>query len=54
VLRPGPELLRAAYLVERARVPAVVETVRDLQREHGELALLCTGPWPPYSFAEAA
>ena len=22
-----------------------------LQRAHPELALLCTGPWPPYSFA---
>jgi hypothetical protein len=49
----GSEPLRAAYLVEHGAVEAFVERVRELQAEHPELAILCTGPWPPYSFAEA-
>lgn len=48
--RPGPELLRAAYLVERAAVPAFVAEVQRLQGAHPDLALLCTGPWAPFSF----
>ena len=48
----GPELLRAAYLVDRAAVDGFVVAVRELQHEHPGLSLLCTGPWPPYSFAE--
>jgi Gas vesicle synthesis protein GvpL/GvpF len=51
VLRPGPELLRAAYLVDRAAVEHFVSLVRRLQESHPDLDLLCTGPWPPYSFA---
>jgi hypothetical protein len=27
--------------------------VAELQGEHSDLSLLCTGPWPPYSFASA-
>jgi hypothetical protein len=52
--RAADEPLRAAYLVERGAVEAFVTRVRELQAEHPELAILCTGPWPPYSFAEAA
>jgi hypothetical protein len=44
------ERLRAAYLVDRAAVPQCVELVGALERRHSDLALLCTGPWPPYSF----
>ena len=51
VVQPGAELLRAAYLVERDAVGAFVARVQELQREHPALAVLCTGPWPPYSFA---
>jgi hypothetical protein len=47
---PG-ELLRGAYLVERAGVDDFVRQVSDLQAQHPELRLLCTGPWPPYSFS---
>jgi hypothetical protein len=50
-LRPAHELLRAAYLVDRERVGAFVAEVERLQRERPDLAILCTGPWPPYSFA---
>jgi Gas vesicle synthesis protein GvpL/GvpF len=52
VTRPGPELLRAAYLVDRGAVERFVAEVRRLQSAHPELDVLCTGPWPPYSFAE--
>lgn len=50
VVLDGPEALRAAYLVERGEVGAFVERFRELQREHRELEVVCTGPWPPYSF----
>jgi Gas vesicle synthesis protein GvpL/GvpF len=46
------ELLRAAYLVDRGAVTRFAARVAELQLEHRELQLLCTGPWPPYSFAE--
>jgi hypothetical protein len=52
VLLDGPEALRAAYLVDRGAVGAFVERFRRLQGEHRELAVVCTGPWPPYSFTE--
>jgi hypothetical protein len=54
VVQHGEELLRAAYLVERDAVDPFAGQVRALQQEHPELALVCTGPWPPYSFAEGA
>jgi hypothetical protein len=44
------ELLRASYLVDRDTVPRFRATVERLQRQHPRVALLCTGPWPPYSF----
>jgi hypothetical protein len=52
---PGsvPEVLRAAYLVDREGVDDFARHVGLLQQGHPELRLLCTGPWPPYSFAEA-
>ena len=53
VVQPGPEPLRAAYLVDAEAVDGFVATVRELQRAHPGLSILCTGPWPPYSFAEA-
>ena len=49
----GPfELLRAAYLIDRGVVAAFARHVARLQDRAPELRLLCTGPWPPYSFAE--
>jgi hypothetical protein len=52
---PGsvPEVLRGAYLVDRERVDDFAREVGALQQDHPELRLLCTGPWPPYSFVEA-
>ena len=52
VLLPGPELLRAAYLVDRDMVDRFVALVRRLEESHADLDVVCTGPWPPYSFAE--
>jgi Gas vesicle synthesis protein GvpL/GvpF len=45
------ELLRGAYLVERPEVDRFRAAVERLQTAHPEAAILCTGPWPPYSFA---
>ncbi|HWH92401.1 MAG TPA: GvpL/GvpF family gas vesicle protein [Baekduia sp.] len=46
---PG-EVLRAAYLVERADVGRFLSRVESLQRAQSVTSVLCTGPWPPYSF----
>jgi Gas vesicle synthesis protein GvpL/GvpF len=53
VVQPGPELLRAAYLVDREAVESFVGLVRRLQETHEGLRVLCTGPWPPYSFSQS-
>jgi hypothetical protein len=47
-----PELFRAAYLVERDAVEPFAAEVALLQDVNSGLSILCTGPWPPYSFAE--
>jgi Gas vesicle synthesis protein GvpL/GvpF len=46
------ELFRAAYLIERDAVERFAGAVARLQAETPGLAILCTGPWPPYSFVE--
>ena len=57
---PLAELARAstsnrAYLVPAENVAAFRAAVERLQAEHPELTIVCTGPWPPYSFgAESA
>jgi hypothetical protein len=43
--------IRAAYLVERDQADSFREAARSLERG-SELAVVCTGPWPPYSFAD--
>jgi hypothetical protein len=49
-----PQLvLSAAYLVERDAVESFREAVDALAGKHPELTLALTGPWPPYSFADA-
>lgn len=42
--------LTASYLVRADAVDTFAARVRDLARSHTELAVSCTGPWPPYSF----
>jgi hypothetical protein len=49
---PG-EPRRSSFLVDEPAVPDFRRAVERLQREHPEAALLCTGPWPAYSFVEA-
>lgn len=46
----GREDLTASYLVRADAVAGFTEQVRVLAQRHSELALSCTGPWPPYSF----
>jgi hypothetical protein len=46
----GRELLRAAYLVDRAATGGFAARVAELQAANSDWRLLCTGPWPPYSF----
>jgi hypothetical protein len=48
--RPPAEALRAAYLVDRGAVAGFTALVAQLDEQHPGLQLLCTGPWPPYSF----
>jgi hypothetical protein len=53
--RPGrtpDEVLRASYLVERPAMAEFSSRAQRLQREHPELAVVCTGPWPPWSFVD--
>ena len=55
IVQPGrdeQELFRCAYLVERGAVDGFRDAVAKLQRERPDLALLLTGPWPPYSFSD--
>jgi hypothetical protein len=51
-VRAGGDLLRGAYLVERREVEAFAAGVAELQDDLADLRLLCTGPWPPYSFTD--
>lgn len=42
--------ISAAFLVPRDGVEVFRRVVGEVAGAHPELALLCTGPWPPYSF----
>ena len=41
-----------AYLVDRSRVSEFVALVAELDDRLDGVELVCTGPFPPYSFAE--
>ena len=41
-----------AYLVDRGRVSEFVAMVAELSDHLDGVELVCTGPWPPYSFAD--
>jgi hypothetical protein len=45
------ELLVSAYLVPETEADTFGELVRRLETEHPQLTVVCTGPWPPYTFA---
>jgi hypothetical protein len=54
-LIPRPDLpVLDAYLVDRGRVREFVAMVAQLDERLEDVELVCTGPWPPYSFAEGA
>jgi Gas vesicle synthesis protein GvpL/GvpF len=44
-------VLSSAYLLPRADVDAFRAAVQTVADGHPELAFVCVGPWPPYSFA---
>ena len=46
-------LLTAAYLIERGQVDVFRAALETLEKDHPDLGVVCTGPWPPYSFALA-
>jgi hypothetical protein len=46
----APGSVKVAYLVDETRMPAFRDAVRDLDDELDGAGVLCTGPWPPYSF----
>ncbi len=43
----------AAYLVDRGSVDAFRDRIATLGAEVEEAEIICTGPWPPYSFTGA-
>lgn len=54
VVAQSPLLHDACYLVARDDVDDFADRVAAYGAEHPELDLVCTGPWAPASFAEAA
>ena len=52
---PRPSIpLMAAYLVDRDRTEEFVARAAELDADFEDGQLLCTGPWPPYSFVQTA
>jgi hypothetical protein len=49
--RSTRSLVEAAYLVPAEKVADFREAVRRLETDRPDLAVVCTGPWPPYSFS---
>jgi hypothetical protein len=47
-----PTILAAAYLVERADIPAFRAEAERAAAVLPGVRAVCTGPWPPYSFVE--
>lgn len=49
----GADAFTAAYLVDRGRVDAFRKCVDELCTQVEGATIVCTGPWPPYSFSSA-
>ncbi|HEX6701815.1 MAG TPA: GvpL/GvpF family gas vesicle protein [Gaiellaceae bacterium] len=47
----GRLFLSGAYLVPADAIEGFRAVVGELEAAHPELTFVCTGPWPPYSFA---
>ena len=45
-------LFAASYLVPEPELDRFKRVVSRLAADHPELAIVCTGPWPPYSFVD--
>ena len=45
-----PPSLGAAYLVHRDRLEEFLAVVERVRAEVPDVTMVCTGPWPPYSF----
>lgn len=50
----GRAVLTAGYLVASDGVEAFAAEAEELARKLSRIELLCTGPWPPYSFVTGA
>jgi glycosyltransferase involved in cell wall biosynthesis len=46
----GSFVMSAAYLVPRDGIDRFTDEIQCLADDRPQLHLLCTGPWPPYSF----
>ena len=46
------DLLHAAYLVPLENVGAFRDHLSSLEAAHSNVTMVCTGPWPPYTFAD--
>lgn len=44
--------MRCAYLLDRDRIDEFAAVVAQLDAELANVDLVCTGPWPPYSFVD--
>jgi hypothetical protein len=53
LVKPSVPVL-VAYLVDRDRVEDFAAAVRTLDERLDGVELICTGPWPPYSFTDGA
>src|SRR5205814_7824975 len=51
VLASAQLVLSAAYLLPRTEVDSLRTAVEKIGRTRPDLTFICTGPWPPYSFA---
>lgn len=52
---PGDRhVVSAAFLVARDRIQSFQHAVAQAADTHPQLAALCTGPWPPYSFVSTS
>ncbi len=51
-LEDGRVVLNLCYLTRGASMPEIRAACRLLRHRHPDLQLSCTGPWPPYSFAQ--
>lgn len=52
--RSSTGLFEAAYLVPAENVSAFRNAFARLQADHADLTIVCTGPWPAYSFGASA